>query len=96
MNPLAFWNREAAAEHGFQTVKQSLLRHYDSLRSILGAYGIQVDADAIGEHLRAPLAGSGAEREAARAAQAKAERGEPDETHEKKKRPFLRLVSGGR
>jgi len=96
MNPIAFWQREAAAEHGFQSVKQSLLRHYDGLRAILGAYGIQVDADAIGDHLRAPAEGTADRREAERAARAaKAEHGE-DDAHEKKKRPFLRLVSGGR
>lgn len=86
MNPIAFWEREAAAEHGFQSVKQSLLRHADSLRAILGAYGIQVDADAIGEHLRKP----------AKPAPVQPTEAPPEATTDRKKRPFLRLVSGGR
>lgn len=99
MNPVAFWEREAAAEHGFQSVKQSLLRHYDSLRAILGAYGIQVDAEAIGDHLRAPP-GRGERvkappRERAPRA-AEADPAEPVDGGDKRKRPLLRLVSGGR
>lgn len=104
MNPIAFWEREAAAEHGFQSVKQSLLRHFDSLRAILGAYGIEVAAEAIGEHL---LPGGGEPGGGRRlVSSAGARRAPPPEPAEpagesggagdKKKRPFLRLVSGGR
>ncbi|MFO0751068.1 MAG: patatin-like phospholipase family protein [Myxococcota bacterium] len=82
MNPLAFWNRGAAAEHGFQSVKQSLTKHYDSLKAILGAYGIEVDLDAIGDRLRVER--TGAEAVALRQAEIDG------------KRPKLRLVSGGR
>ncbi|MCB9732985.1 MAG: patatin-like phospholipase family protein [Deltaproteobacteria bacterium] len=52
MNPLAFWHRGAAAEHGFQSVKASLAKHDHTLRKILGAYGIEADIDAIGDALR--------------------------------------------
>lgn len=81
MNPLAFWNRGAAAEHGFQSLKQSLAKHHDQLKAILGAYGVQVDLDAIGDHLRVPREGA----EPIELRKAEAER-----------RPKLRLVSGGR
>jgi len=85
MNPLAFWNRTAAAEHGFQSVKQSLSKHYETLRAILSAYGIDVDLDAIGDHLRTSREGrEGRDGEAVQAAEAEG------------KRPKLRLVSGGR
>jgi predicted acylesterase/phospholipase RssA len=82
MNPLAFWARQAAAEHGFQSVRQSLFKHHDSLRAILGAYGISVDLNAIGQKLR----GEGA-------AVTPLPAGEAPET---RRRPRLRLVSGGR
>ena len=82
MNPLAFWERGAAAEHGFQSVKQSLSKHDHTLRRILSAYGIAVDVDAMGDTLRDPTApptpGPAAPAEApARGA------------------PHLRLVAGG-
>lgn len=82
MNPVAFWTRAAAAEHGFTSVKQSLAKHYDVLRPIFAAYGIEVDLAPIGEHLRTakvapePVPLRAAERE--------------------KRKPRLRLVSGGR
>ncbi len=82
MNPVAFWHREAAAEHGFQSVRQSLTKHHESLRTLLGAYGIEVNLGAIGERLRLPE-GQMAEVAAM-----------PDP--ETRRRPRLRLVSGGR
>jgi predicted acylesterase/phospholipase RssA len=80
MNPVAFWHREAAAEHGFQSVRQSLSRHHESLRTILGAYGIDVNLRAIGEHLRVP---EGAQPI-------------PMPAPETRRRPRLRIVAGGR
>jgi predicted acylesterase/phospholipase RssA len=96
MNPIAFWEREAAAEHGFQSVKQSLIRHSDSLRAILGAYGIQVDPEAIGERLRTP---SDAPPPVVPKPKRERPRSPTDEGPGEsagKKRPFLRLVSGDR
>ncbi len=43
MNPLAFWKRQEAAEHGYESVKASLLKHYPTLKRIFKAYGITVD-----------------------------------------------------
>jgi NTE family protein len=82
MNPVAFWNRAAAAEHGFESVKLSLTRHYDALKTILAAYGIRVDLNAIGEHLRQPT-----DAGAAPAA---------NDGERETKRPRLRVVAGGR
>ena len=79
MNPLAFWARKEAAEHGFQSTRQSLVKHHDGLRQILGAYGIEVDIDAMGSTLR----GQGADVT-------------PIAAPETRRRPRLRLVSGGR
>src|SRR5215467_8116305 len=42
MNPLAFWERRVAAEHGYLTVTQSIERQFDRVRLILESYGIQL------------------------------------------------------
>lgn len=49
MNPLAFWRRPEAAAHGYQSTKTSLTQHYELVRSILKAYGIEVDLEGIEE-----------------------------------------------
>lgn len=41
INPLAFWKRQEAAEHGYASVKASLFKHHETLRRVLGAYGIE-------------------------------------------------------
>jgi hypothetical protein len=43
MNPLAFWKLQEAAEHGFESVKNSLAQHHLTLAKIFSAYGIDVD-----------------------------------------------------
>ncbi|TNF32329.1 MAG: hypothetical protein EP329_10675 [Deltaproteobacteria bacterium] len=82
MNPVAFWERSAAAEHGFQSVKQSLAKHDHTLKKILASYGIVVDINAIGDNLREPDE-EPVERDA----------GAEDAPRSK---PRLRLVAGGR
>jgi NTE family protein len=47
VNPLAFWKRKTAAQHGFESVSTSLAKHHITLRKIFGAYGIEVDLDAM-------------------------------------------------
>jgi predicted acylesterase/phospholipase RssA len=42
MNPLAFWERRVAAEHGYLSVTQSIERQFDRVRQILESYGIQL------------------------------------------------------
>ena len=43
INPLAFWRRAEAAEHGFTSVKEALERHYPRISRILARYGIETD-----------------------------------------------------
>jgi NTE family protein len=42
MNPLAFWERRWAAEHGYVSVTQSIERQFERVRQILESYGIQM------------------------------------------------------
>lgn len=42
LNPLAFWERRVAAEHGYVSVTQSIERQFDRVRQILESYGIQL------------------------------------------------------
>lgn len=42
MNPLAFWERGWAAEHGYLSVTQSIERQFERIRQILESYGIQI------------------------------------------------------
>ncbi len=51
INPVAFWERGKAAEHGFISVKESIEAHFGRVKQILGAYGIEttmafIDEDA--------------------------------------------------
>jgi predicted acylesterase/phospholipase RssA len=47
VNPLAFWKRQAAIQHGFDSVRATLLDHADVLGPVLRRYGLefQVPAD---------------------------------------------------
>lgn len=42
MNPLAFWERQRAAQRGFESVKESIERKYYLLKPIFSAYGIEL------------------------------------------------------
>jgi len=53
MNPLAFWQRAVAAEHGFASVKESIERHQARITRVLRAYGIQTDLQGLRESLQA-------------------------------------------
>jgi NTE family protein len=87
MNPLAFWHRGAAAEHGYESVKRSLTKHHDTLSKILGANGVEVDLSGLGDALR-------------ETPEAKAEAaGKSTKTAQKSNDPrngHLRVVAGGR
>jgi len=41
INPLSFWERARAAEHGFVSVKEALDEHYPEVKKILNSYGIE-------------------------------------------------------
>lgn len=43
MNPIAFWHRKEAAEHGHRSVRKSLEANYPMLVKIFRAYNIEVD-----------------------------------------------------
>lgn len=51
MNPLAFWERGWAAEHGYVSVTQSIERQFERIRQILESYGIQITRRATRERL---------------------------------------------
>ncbi|MCO4760423.1 MAG: patatin-like phospholipase family protein [Myxococcales bacterium] len=43
LNPLAFWRRAEAAEHGFSSVKEAIERHHEQFTRILARYGISTN-----------------------------------------------------
>lgn len=43
LNPLAFWNRQHAARHGFNQVRRTLEQNHIEVARILNAYGIDCD-----------------------------------------------------
>ncbi len=49
MNPFAFWTRARAAKSGFQSVQRSIDKHFDQLKAILGAYGIEMTKDVVNQ-----------------------------------------------
>jgi NTE family protein len=49
INPVAFWERAKAAEHGFVSVKESIDEHYPLFKKILNAYGIETTMSFIEE-----------------------------------------------
>jgi predicted acylesterase/phospholipase RssA len=82
MNPLAFWKRAEAVQHGFESVRMTIEQNFDQLEAVLNHYGLQLDRDA-------------ARRRADRARAAQgwtgAEEPEPAESE-----PALRLVGSDR
>ncbi len=51
MNPLFYWNRAKAAKLGFNSVTESIERHYKKVSTILAHYGLQMSQDAVKEDL---------------------------------------------
>lgn len=49
MNPLFFWNRAKAAKLGFDSVTQSIEKHYEMISKILTAHGIEMTCEQIDE-----------------------------------------------
>jgi NTE family protein len=68
-NPIAFWKRSRAVQHGFESVRSTLEQNFEQLESVFARYGIQLDRDA-------------ARRRAARARVAQGWTGEPPEEAE--------------
>jgi len=49
MNPLAFWKRAEAVQHGFESVRHTILQNYDELSEVFGRYGLEMSPDAAAE-----------------------------------------------
>lgn len=82
LNPLAFWKRSEAVQHGFESVRQTIEQNFDQLRAVFARYGLDMNRN---------VARRKADR--ARASLGWRELGEvPDEAPE----PPLRLVSSDR
>jgi len=83
MNPLAFWKRAQAVEHGFESVRTTIEQNFEQLHAVFGRYGLQMDRKA-------------AQRKAERARSARGWRGEPApgpaEPARGREEPTLRLV----
>jgi predicted acylesterase/phospholipase RssA len=43
LNPLAFWKRSKAVEHGFESVRATIEQNFDQLRDVLAGYGLKMD-----------------------------------------------------
>ena len=43
INPLAFWKRAEAAQHGFESVRSTIEQNFDQLQDVLGRYGLTMD-----------------------------------------------------
>ena len=41
VNPMVFWKRTEAVQHGFDSVRQTLVDHADALRPVLARYGLE-------------------------------------------------------
>lgn len=80
MNPLAFWKRAEAVEHGFESVRQTIESNFDRLQSVLGRHGLEMDREA-------------ARRRADRARASKGWRGSEGEEVDDGPERSLRLVS---
>jgi predicted acylesterase/phospholipase RssA len=46
MNPLAFWRRSEAVQHGFESVRDTIERNFDELQQVFGRYGLEMSRSA--------------------------------------------------
>jgi NTE family protein len=42
MNPLAFWKRDAAMRHGYESVRHTIEHRFDELEEVLGSHGLRM------------------------------------------------------
>jgi len=45
VNPLAFWKRAEAVQHGFESVRDTIERNFDQLSEVFGQYGIEMSRE---------------------------------------------------
>lgn len=46
VNPLAFWKRSDAIQHGFESVRMTLEQNFDTVAEVLGHYGLEMSREA--------------------------------------------------
>ena len=79
LNPIAFWKRAEAIEHGFESVRTTIEQNFDPLSAVLGRYGLEMDRDV-------------ARRRAERARASKGWRGQEPGAEPSQRERSLRLV----
>jgi predicted acylesterase/phospholipase RssA len=45
MNPMAFWKRAEATQHGFESVRITIEQNFDQLQAVFSSYGLELDRD---------------------------------------------------
>jgi predicted acylesterase/phospholipase RssA len=63
LNPMAFWKRGEAIQHGFESVRMTIEQNFDQLRAVFGRYGVELDREAArrrAEQIRAERGWKGA------------------------------------
>ena len=68
VNPLAFWKRWEAVQHGFESVRASIEQNFEPLQAVLGRYGLEMDRAAArrkADRMRKKQGWSGQDEEAA-------------------------------
>jgi len=64
MNPLAFWKRAKAIEHGFESVRMTVEQNFTQLQAVFAQYGLEMDRETArrrAEHARAAQGWEGGE-----------------------------------
>jgi predicted acylesterase/phospholipase RssA len=82
LNPMAFWKRSQAIEHGFESVRMTIEQNFDQLQEVFAGYGLTMDREEArrqAERARASEGWSGA-----------------DDFEDQEQLPSLRLVGGER
>ncbi|HEM46517.1 MAG TPA: hypothetical protein ENO23_05665 [Alphaproteobacteria bacterium] len=52
VNPMAFWKRAEAVQHGFESVRDTIERNFDQLSEVFGQYGIDMSRETAHERAR--------------------------------------------
>ena len=52
VNPLAFWKRAEAVQHGFESVRDTIERNFEQLSEVFGQYGLEMSREAALERAR--------------------------------------------
>ncbi len=83
MNPLAFWKRAEAIEHGFASVRLTIEQNFEQLRAVLARYGLEMNRNV-------------ARQKAEEVRAARGWRGDDEPRAEEDDGPRLRLVGNRR